>query len=233
MEKYGRNTLAQRARISIKKISFIFAPIVFFILLFAATDWLLPGSLHNGLLIAGMSYVSELALLSGLGIFFYFGYKAISVIKKEKSPRRGLVKIMLATVLFFGAILFTLNFFAGRSITNCEKFNHNNKLNGGSKEFNGKKYTINICGNEINDNPFFGDGLETVQLTIIDDQGDEVAKRNYKIFWDAEPGHESLTVSENSITYQDDEDQRSYIINMPPTPVDWIQARIPIFSVWR
>lgn len=216
-----------------KKISFIFAPIMFSILLFAATDWLLPGSLHNGLLIAGMSHVSELALLSGLGIFFYFGYKAISVIKKEKSPRRGLVKIMLATVLFFGAILFTLNFFAGRSITNCEKFNYNNKLNGGSKEFNGKKYTVNICGSGLNDNSFFGDGLETVQLTIINDQGDEVAKRNYKIFWGAELGHEPLTVSENSITYQDDEDQRSYIINMPPTPVDWIQARIPIFSVWR
>jgi hypothetical protein len=217
---------------SIKKISFILALVMIFILFCVATDWLLPGRLHNGLIIAGFSFASEIALLLGFVICLLFGYKAIKIFKGEKSPRQEFVKMMPATIICFSTALLALNFFAGRDITDCEKFNYNDKLNGGIKEFNGKKYTVNICGSGVSDSHFFGDGMDTVQLTIIDEEGNELAKRGYKVFWDAELGHEPLVTEKDSITYQDDEDQRSYIISMPPTLIDWIQARIPLFRVW-
>jgi hypothetical protein len=114
--------------------------------------------------------------------------------------------------------------------TDCQQYNYNEKLNGGVKEFNGKKFTINICGSGTNNSHFFGDSMDKVLLTIINDQGELLAKMHYKVFWDGQPRHEPLTIGKDSITYQDDEKQADHTITMPPTFIDWIRARIPLFN---
>ncbi|RQS46062.1 hypothetical protein DID99_32630 [Burkholderia sp. Bp8986] len=118
---------------------------------------------------------------------------------------------------------------ANRDDTDCQHHNYNDKLNGGVKEFAGKKYTIDICGSGTNNNHFFGDGMDSVKLTISDSQGEILARRYYKVFWDGRPGHEQLMIGPDSITYQDDEKQKDYTIAMPPATIDWIRARLPFF----
>ncbi|RQR27368.1 hypothetical protein DIE23_27210 [Burkholderia sp. Bp9143] len=152
-------------------------------------------------------------------------------------PARTHVKIthraafIASTLIFLSLVGGSIFFLQGNhDYTDCQHHNYNNKLNGGIKEFNGKKYTINICGSGINNSHLFGDGMDSVQLTVTDAQGEILAKRYYKVFWDGQPGHEPLRTGPDSITYQDDEKQADYTITMPPTVIDWARARIPFFN---
>ncbi|HFT8010366.1 TPA: hypothetical protein ACU9T0_006026 [Burkholderia cenocepacia] len=117
-----------------------------------------------------------------------------------------------------------------RNYVDCQRYNYNDKLNGGVKEIGGRKYTINICGSGVNSSHFFGDSMDVVQLTISDERGVILAKRHYKVFWEGQPGHEPLTIGQDRITYQDDEKQADYTIAMPPTTIDWIRARLPFIN---
>jgi hypothetical protein len=112
----------------------------------------------------------------------------------------------------------------------CQRYNYNTSLNGGVKVINGRRYTINICGSGINDSHFFGDGMDPVRLQILNEQGELLAERRYKVFWDGRPGHEPIVIGQDSISYQDDERQEVYTIDMPPTTVDWMKARLPLFD---
>ena len=112
--------------------------------------------------------------------------------------------------------------------SNCHGYNHTDKLNGGAKTIDNKTFVITICGAGVNNSFFNGDGMERVRLTILDDQGDLLARRYYKVFWGGQPGHEPLKISEDSIVYQDDKDQTDHTITMPPTRLEWIRARLPL-----
>lgn len=112
--------------------------------------------------------------------------------------------------------------------SDCQRYNYNEKLNGGVKNIGGKKYTINICGSGVDNSHFFGDGMDTVQLTIIDEQGEILAKRRYKVFWEGQPGHEPIVIGKDSITYQDDQKQKDYTVAVPPKLMDWIRVRVGI-----
>jgi len=114
--------------------------------------------------------------------------------------------------------------------TDCERYNYNDMLNGGIKNFKDKKYTINICGSGVNKSHFFGNSMDAVQLTITDEQGKVLAKRRYKVFWDGKPGHEPITIGQDRITYQDDEKQQDYAITMPPTVIDRVRAMLPFLN---
>lgn len=217
---------------SVKNFFLVIVSAITFAIACAVADWLLSGRLHNGLIIVGLSFASELALLTGVSIFLIFGYKAIKLIREEQSPSEEFVKMVPTIIIWLCALLLTINYVAGRDITDCQKFNYNGKLNGGTKVFDDKKYIVSICGSGVNDSHFFNGGMDSIQLTITDEKGDELAKRHYKVSWESEPGHEPLIVERNRITYQDDETQKSYIINMPPTLLDWIKARVPLFRIW-
>ncbi|UQP02915.1 hypothetical protein L0Z36_26220 [Burkholderia multivorans] len=142
--------------------------------------------------------------------------------------RRIIAAAITLFVLVAGAA--TIAFWGNHDYTDCQRHNYNNKLNGGVKEFDGKKYTINICGSGTNNSHFFGDSFDAVTLTITNEQGEVVAKRRYKVFWDGVPGHEPLTIDKNRIIYQDDEEQTDHTISMPPTTIEWIRARIPLLN---
>ena len=95
--------------------------------------------------------------------------------------------VIVLLVLVAGAA--TVAFWGNHDYTDCQRYNYNSKLNGGEKEFDGKKYTINICGSVTNNGRFFGDSFDAVDLTVTNEQGEVVAKRRYKVFWDGVPGH--------------------------------------------
>ncbi|WP_059004243.1 hypothetical protein [Pseudomonas syringae] len=141
--------------------------------------------------------------------------------KKHFWPFLFLVFVSISLVVY--AALFSL-----LDNSSCQHYNHTGKLKGGSKSFNNKTFTINICGAGVNNSLFNGDGMERVRLTISDDQGELLARRYYKVFWDGQPGHEPLKVSEDSIVYQDDKEQKDHTITMPPTRLEWIRARLPL-----
>lgn len=142
-----------------------------------------------------------------------------------KKPLKMAVIVVTIVIFVIGAVSFFSHLFDN---TDCQRYNYNEKLNGGVKSINGKKYTLNVCGSGVSNSHFFGDGMDVVQLTVLNDHGDILAKRRYKVFWEAQPGHEPLVIGRDSITYQDDEKQQDYTITMPPTFVDWIRARVGI-----
>ncbi|PMS17727.1 hypothetical protein C0Z18_19765 [Trinickia dabaoshanensis] len=131
-----------------------------------------------------------------------------------------------AIVFWFTLLLLITGFFVDNQYYNCQKYNYSSKLNGGIKTFDGKKYTIGICGSGINNSHFLGDSMEAVELTVTDEQGALLAKRHYKVFWDGRPGHEPLTTGPHSIIYQDDDKQEDHSIAMPPSLLDRVRARL-------
>ncbi|RMM39853.1 hypothetical protein ALQ78_100370 [Pseudomonas syringae pv. aptata] len=149
-----------------------------------------------------------------------------------QTPRIHVRKMYLRSFFFFIFMLTALVIYSAAfnvlDSTDCQSYNHTKELNGGTKNFDNKTFVISICGVGVNNSLFNGDGMERVRLTIFDDQGELLARRYYRVFWDGQPGHEPLKVSENSITYQDDKEQKDHAITMPPTRLEWIRARLPL-----
>lgn len=146
---------------------------------------------------------------------------------------RKLLKLALvagAGIILLTACMAIFFLWGNHDYTDCRRHSYNNRLNGGVKIFDGKKYVINICGSGVNNGHFFGSSMDAVELTVTNDQGEVLAKRRYKVFWEGRPGHEPLTIGQNSISYQDDEEQAEHTIAMPPTTLDWIKARVPFFD---
>lgn len=132
--------------------------------------------------------------------------------------------------LVIGFVFVASDFFNQIDETDCQRYNYTEKLNGGVKEFQGKKYKINICGSGVNNSHIFGNSMDKVELTVLDEHGVLLAKRHYKVFWDGQPGHEPLNIRKDSITYQDDENQKDYKITMPPSLFEWIKARVSLLN---
>jgi len=217
----------------VKNFLFIVAFIIVLILVCIVIDWFLPNQVHNGLVLTSLHFIKEIGLVIVLGIFVFFGCKAFRIVRNEKSPSQEFIKMLPASIIWFVVMFSAANFIIGHGDeTDCRKYNYNDKLNGGVKEINGKKYTIKICGSGVNDNHFFGDSMDEVRLEILNEQGELLAKRYYKVFWGGQPGHEPIEVRQDSIIYQDDADTfgKPRTITMPPTFLDWIRARFPVFN---
>ena len=166
---------------SVKNLFLISASTIVLILTCVVIDWFLPRQFHNGLVLASLHFIKQIGLTIAFGILVFFGYKAF---KTAKSPSQEFIK-MTPTVIVWLAIIFSaaVLFASHGDGTDCQNYNYNEKLNGGIKDFNGKKYTINLCGSGVNNSHFFGDGMDTVQLTVLNEQGALLAKRRYKVFW--------------------------------------------------
>ncbi|RQV00892.1 hypothetical protein DF047_31260 [Burkholderia cenocepacia] len=215
---------------SINNALLIFGTIAALIIVCLIINSFLPVNIRNGIIIASFHFSKEI----GLGVIFlialFFGHKAYRIYNTEKSFPHELLKMIPATVVWLGLTFCIVVFFMGSSSYNCTKHNYNQQLNGGIKEFQGKRYAINICGSGINNSHFFGDSMESVQLTVQNEQGQIQVKRNYKVFWDGKPGHEPIEITPNSITYQDDENQADHTFTMPPTIIEKFRARLPFFN---
>ncbi|VWB92294.1 hypothetical protein BAR24066_04385 [Burkholderia arboris] len=115
--------------------------------------------------------------------------------------------------------------------TDCQRFNYNVKMNGGIKQIDGTTYIINVCGSGARGNGFFADQNEQVKLVVTDAHGSTLAIRLFSVFWDGRSGEESLTIRKEKLIYFDasDEYDSERSISMPPTTLDWVAARIPIW----
>lgn len=115
--------------------------------------------------------------------------------------------------------------------TDCQRFNYNAKMNGGSKQVDGTTYIVNICGSGARSHGFFADQNEQVKLVITDANGSTLATRLFFVFWDGRPGEDSIKIRDGKLIYFDASDQYDSMrsISLPPTASDWVFARIPIW----
>lgn len=152
-------------------------------------------------------------------------------LKRKKLSGKEFLK-MIPTIAIWPLVLFLSATHIEKLFNHidCKNYNYNNQLNGGSKEFNGKRYELNICGSGVNNSHFFGSTYDTVTLFITDEQGQLLAKRDFKVFWEGQPGHVPLKIGKESIIYQDDESQTEHAVTMPPGSLEWIRARIPMIN---
>ena len=213
---------------SVKNIALIVATIIALIVAVFIIGWVSPFKEINNFLFYSLYFTKEIISNIAVLICAFWAWKAYKIYRTEASFGQELIKmsptvIMWLVIFGFGAVALDRLL----DNTDCQNYNYNDKLNGGVKEFDGKQYTINICGSGVNRSHFFGDGMDRVQLTITDPQGQLLAKRRYKVLWDGQPGHEPITIDDDKITYQDDDPQESHTITMPPTFFDWLRARLP------
>lgn len=163
-------------------------------------------------------------------ILIFFGYKAY-LKKREKSFKKEFFKMTPAII--FWLTLFSVSAFIlesyfsanGRNF-DCDKYDYTEKLNAGVKEFQNQKYSIKICGSGTSHGGILSDDEpDLAELTIKNEQGELLVKRHYVIEWDAKPGHEPLIIGSDSITYQDDDEQKDYTIAMPPSLFERLKAK--------
>ncbi|WP_258170671.1 hypothetical protein [Burkholderia cepacia] len=141
-----------------------------------------------------------------------------------------------------GLAIFTLGFFAFfylvnlRGITtddtDCQRYNYNAKLNGGIKQIDGTTYIVNICGSGGgHGNGLFADQNEQVKIVVSDAHGSTLATRLFFVFWGGRPGYEPIEIRDGKLIYFDASDTYDSMrsISMPPSTIDWIAARIPIW----
>ena len=135
---------------SLKNLALILASIIVLILVWIVIDWFLPRRFHNGLVLASLYFAKETGLALVFGILVFFGYKAFRVVKTAESPSQEFIK-MTPIVIIWLVVVFSVGTLIGGhgDGTDCRINNYNEKLNGGVKVFNGKKYIINICGSGV------------------------------------------------------------------------------------
>ncbi|MDB5800724.1 MAG: hypothetical protein JWL63_1663 [Rhodocyclales bacterium] len=108
----------------------------------------------------------------------------------------------------------------------CEFYDDPGTLDGGTKEINGKKYRIKMCGTGGNDN---GTDDE-IELKVLSLDGELLVKRHFEVDWaSASAFHQPLQYNKNGITYID-QHQEERQIKIPPGKIDWIRARLPFFN---
>ncbi|AWG29655.1 hypothetical protein B9Z07_12880 [Burkholderia cenocepacia] len=192
--------------------------------------WLfLPRNVRNGIvLVSAMNTKRAIFAIPSI-IFGFYLYRLVRNFNRFSRAKRAGVAIV---TLIFLAFVYLVGF-RGVMIdgTDCQRFNYDVKMNGGMKQVDGITYIIKICGSGVRSNGFFGDQNEQVKLVVSDVHGSTLATRLFFVFWDGRPGEDSTIVRKNKLIYFDasDEDDNERSISLPPTILDWVAARIPIW----
>ena len=132
--------------------------------------------------------------------------------------RKHVIAIALVLVLAIPALALR------KPYEDCESYTQD--LNGGTKEFGGKKYKIELCRVPRS----FADGDE-IRLRVMGPAGDVLAERYFAVrtLNDAEPTE--LRYSDDNIFYYDQSKSSPLrFIAMPPSRTDWWTARIPLLQ---
>jgi hypothetical protein len=109
----------------------------------------------------------------------------------------------------------------------CEYFT--NKMEGGWREFQGKKYKLQMCGSAIYEPAYRVNAVgHKIRLAVFDESGD---LRALGYFTTEHENYFPIEISENSIEYGDWADSdNDRIIKMPPSKLEWIRARLPFIK---
>lgn len=106
----------------------------------------------------------------------------------------------------------------------CESYTQ--ALNGGTKEFGGEKYKIEMCGAPRS----FGDGDE-IRLQVKGPAGDVLAERYFAVRTIDDAAPRELEYGDDNIFYYDQSKSSPLrFIAMPPSRMDWVTARIPLLQ---
>lgn len=212
----------QTARKNVKSGFFKAVYGLFFILVAIIAIFLLPDWLSVGIIFFIAKYKIEIGYtvlaLFALGTVYWL------IKGKQQQNLKKKVYILLSLPFIIYACICLVAFLFPASYSRCDYYNQ--ELNGGVKEFNGKKYTVNLCGTGADN---MGSGDE-VRLQVLDEKGELLAIRHFTVNWN-ESFPKVLEYSPDHITYYDntgsDFDKR---ISIPPTAADWVRARLPLFN---
>ncbi|MGU7843798.1 hypothetical protein ACV22V_30575 [Burkholderia sp. AW33-5] len=163
-------------------------------------------------------------------LFVLYFYRLVRNIDHFSRVKRvGLAIVTLGFLAFF----YVVNV---RGITtddtDCQRYNYNAKLNGGTKQVDGTTYIVNICGSGgSHGNGLFANQNEQVKIVVADAHGSILATRLFFVFWGGRPGYEPIEIRDGKLIYFDASDTYDGMrsISMPPSTVDWIAARMPIW----
>ncbi|MGT0250815.1 hypothetical protein [Burkholderia pyrrocinia] len=199
--------------------------------LVVAIAWMfVPADARNGITLFSLKHAKTVIFAVTSIIFvLYFSRLVRNIDHFSRAKRVGLAIVTLGFLAFF----YLVNF---RGITtddtDCQRYNYNAKLNGGIKQIDGTTYIVNICGSGGGrGNGFFANQNEQVKIVVSDAHGSTLATRLFFVFWGGRPGYEPIEIRDSKLIYFDASDTYDSMrsISMPPTSIDWIAARIPIW----
>ncbi|WP_423383615.1 hypothetical protein [Burkholderia sp. LMG 32019] len=132
--------------------------------------------------------------------------------------RKHVIAIALVLVLAIPSLALR------KSYEGCESYTQ--ALNGGTKEFGGEKYKIEMCGAPRS----FGDGDE-IRLQVMGPAGDVLAERYFAVRTINDATPRELEYGDDNIFYFDQSKSSPLrFISMPPSRMDWWTARIPLLQ---
>ena len=131
----------------------------------------------------------------------------------------------IAALIISGAI-FAINKKSSDNFSDCAMYTKS--LKGGMKVFDGKKYNVVLCGTGGDENAMD----DRIRLQIFSADGELLAQRKFHVHWMMANFRKELAFSGDHLTYYDNSQQSNFEhrISMPPTPWDWISARLPLLS---
>jgi hypothetical protein len=132
---------------------------------------------------------------------------------------------VVAALIIYGAILASGTKYPD-NFSDCGTYT--TSLKGGVKVFDGKKYNVVLCGTGGDENAMD----DRIRLQIFSASGELLAQRKFYVHWMMTNFRKELAFSANHLTYYDNSQQSNFEhrISMPPTPWDWISARLPLLS---
>lgn len=188
-----------------------------------------PVDVHNAITIFALLH-TKLAIFAIPSIIFgFYLYRLVRNFNRfSRAKRAGVAIVTLVFLVFVYLVGFRGIMIDG---TDCQRFDYNAELNGGIKQVDGRTYIVNICGSGSQHGGFFADQNEQIKIVVADAHGSTLATRLSFVFWGGRPGDEPIEVRNGKLTYFDASDRYDGMrsISLPPTTLDWIAARIPIW----
>lgn len=141
--------------------------------------------------------------------------------KDKEILRKKLYKILAVPVVLYALLCIFVYAFPTK-YDDCKEYT--DKLKGGAHEFQGKKYTIKLCGvNTFNNS-------EEIRMQVLDEEGKILALRYFTIRSNF-AGPRELEYGSDAIFYNDySKDEALSTLDMPPTKIDWIRSKFPLFN---
>ncbi|KWD85128.1 hypothetical protein [Burkholderia ubonensis] len=135
-----------------------------------------------------------------------------------QATRKHVIAIALVAVLAIPSLVLR------KSYEGCESYTQT--LNGGTREFGGAKYKIELCGARRS----FGDGDE-IRLQVMGPAGDVLAERYFAVRTINDAAPRELEYGDDNIFYYDQSKSSPLrFIAMPPSGMDWWTARVPLLQ---
>lgn len=215
-------------RDNVKKCLVAVGYVVLFFLVVTVIFRLIPPYIKFGLLDFFTEYKKEAGWLIWGALLSFFSYKLFKFVKDTEHPKQVLKKNLKKNIFIFFSAVLVIAFLSALFAPDYDRCDYyNQKLNGGVKEFYGRKYQINMCGTG-------GDSTQSndkIRIQILDEKGNLLALRYFVVNWNEGGLPIALEYHLDHITYFNfNENEAKKRISMPPSTLDWIKTRLPFLN---